>query len=125
MDLQEWIDYANRQCAQGASWLSYGSDVWTRDLSREEADILAAAAESGEVRLGLKAGNSYPELQSRGAPIFEEVGEFARMREWDAFVSLCLRGVIEPRTPGLYAVSEAAVIKGRRIAAQRLGAVIG
>jgi hypothetical protein len=119
MDLGEWIEYANRQCAQGAAVLSFGSDVWTRDVSREELDILAFASEVGEISLRTDASFSCPVLMVGDLEIFPGGTDYDRMVQWGAFESLCLRGVLQPSTSGSYVVGEAGVIKGRRVAAQR------
>jgi hypothetical protein len=120
MEVREWVEVLKGDCARGSEFRALGSDVWTRDLLKEEAAILAATADGEAVHLDLLGDAEFPAIYAGDVPVFEESGSYARSQQWYALESLALRGLLQHNGNGHFALDEAARLRGARLRTMRL-----
>jgi hypothetical protein len=122
MDVQEWVDDLRGACHRGFEVSRIGSDVWTRDLSHEEEEILVAAANGSAIRVLIRNGCEFPTISTRDSEIFEDAGLYARSLQWYALRSLAERGVLKHVRDGAFILDQVARLRGARLRAVRLTA---
>lgn len=112
---KEWIDSARAACERGQELRELGHDVWTRELNEHEGAILEAAADAGRITLRCAPGLEYPLLMVDDRPIFSPSAPYFMSLHWDAFQTLCVRGVIRLRDEGAFELDQPALDKARRL----------
>jgi hypothetical protein len=112
---KEWIDSAIAACARGREMRELGHDVWVRELNELEGAILEAASIADEIKLRCAPGLEYPLLMAGDRPIFAPSAPYWMSLHWDAFQTLCVRGVVRPREDGDFELDLPALDKARRL----------
>ncbi len=120
MEVREWIEELVKACNRGEALRALGSDVWTRDLVREEEEILIAAADGETIGLHLAPGADFPVIHVSGLPLFQRTDPFSQSEQWYAMTMLAMRGVLAHSGDGAFMLDETARLRGARLRTLRL-----
>lgn len=120
MEVQEWIEELVKACKSGEVLRAFGSDVWSRDLVREEEEILVAAANGEKIELYLSPGVDFPSIYISGSPVFRKSDPYSQSEQWYAMMTLATRGVLAYSGDGVFTLDETARLRGARLRMLRL-----
>ncbi len=112
-----WLKEAEQCCEAGRHALDIGANPWQRDLSLEERKILIAAADNSRIKVFGKRASLYPLLKAGDEVVSSERSDFSKAMFWEAFCSLCRRGVITVSPDETFLLSSIGVEQARKLKA--------
>lgn len=110
--MMDWKDIAHEECEKGKIALKAGVNVWSRDITEGERQLLVAAADDPEFVL-VDDQRAYPAIEIGGQAVEGELSDFDMATDWDDFCSLCRRGVMDHVRESRFHLTEAGAVHAK------------